>query len=487
MSSKMVLPLAACVFAACSPNAATPPIGAPEAGGAEPEPEAGPPTQPPGFKDGISLVDAVDKNPDPNVVEVDLEARRAPVEIWPGMRTEVLTYNGSCPGPVIRAKAGDRVIVHFKNGMSSPTTIHWHGVRVPANMDGTPASQDPVMPGASFDYDFHVPDAGLYWYHPHIDSAVQVTEGLYGALVVEDPAETRDFGDEVLMVLSDIDSPDAGLVEPPSHDILVHVFGGEGNVILVNGRAKPRLSARVGLRQRWRIVNAARSRFFQLSLPGHKFVRIGGDGGLIEAPVETDMLVVTPGERADVSMVPTGTPGSDVVMRWIPYDRGYGTAFLRPAEDVMTLHLDGAPAVTPAPLPASLRTIQPIDTSGATKTDIVLTLTPPDAGVDGGGGLEINGKTFDTMVMAKVGETSIWTVENRTDWDHPWHLHGFFFQPLDDAGQPVHEWKDTYNVPTKKSRRFVVRYEDRPGNWMFHCHILEHAEIGMMGMLMLEP
>jgi FtsP/CotA-like multicopper oxidase with cupredoxin domain len=343
------------------------------------------------------------------------------------------------------------------------------------------------MPGGSFDYDFRVPDAGLYWYHPHIDSAVQVTEGLYGTLLVEDPSEPRDFGDEVVLVFSDIDSPDAGQVVPPSDDHLVHLFGGEGNAILVNGRVKPRLLARKGLRQRWRILNAARSRFFQLSLPGHKFVRIGGDGGLIETPVESDMLLVAPGERADVSMVPAGQPGSDVVMRWIPYDRGYGTAFARQPEDVMTVHFDAAPAVAPAPLPEHLRTIAPIDTSSATQTNIVLTVTPADAGVDGGGGLEVNGKMFDTMVMAKVGETSIWTVDNRTDWDHPWHLHGFFFQPIDAAGQPVHEWKDTFNVPTKKTKSFVVRYEDRPGDWMFHCHILEHAELGMMGMLMLRP
>jgi FtsP/CotA-like multicopper oxidase with cupredoxin domain len=474
--------------AACSPTTAAPPASvSAEAGGPESGPEGGGSSmQPPGFKDGVALPEAVDKNPDPNIVEIDLEAKPSPVELWPGVRTEVLTYNGSCPGPLIRAKVGDRIIVHFKNSLATQTTIHWHGVRVPANMDGTPSSQDPVMPGGSFDYDFHVPDAGLYWYHPHIDSSVQVAEGLYGAIVVEDPSEPKDLGDEVVMVLSDIDSPDAGLVAPPSDVPLVHLFGGEGNVILVNGRVKPRLSARVGLRQRWRFVNAARSRFFQLSLPGHKFVRIGGDGGFIEAPVESDMLLLTPGERADVSIVPTGQPDTDVVMRWIPYDRGYGTAFARPAEDVMTLHLDAAPAVTPAPLPAHFRTIDPIDMTSVTQTNIVLTVTPLDAGLDAGG-LLVNGKMFDTMVMAKVGETSVWTVDNQTDWDHPWHLHGFFFQPLDANGQPVHEWKDTYDIPTKKSRSFVVRYDDRTGDWMFHCHILEHAELGMMGMVMLRP
>jgi FtsP/CotA-like multicopper oxidase with cupredoxin domain len=472
-------------FFGCSPERGAPATPFVEAGPTpEPEPEGGTPSQPAGFKDGISLVEAVDKNPSPDIVEVDLEAKMAPVELLPGSKIEVLTYNGALPGPLIRAKVGDRVIIHFKNGLSSPTTIHWHGVRVPANMDGTPASQDPVMPGDTFDYDFRVPDAALYWYHPHVESATQVGEGLYGALMVDDPSEPRAFGDEVVMVLSDIDFTDGGEVTPPSTDPLVRLFGGEGNVILVNGRVKPRLVARAGLRQRWRVVNAGRSRFFQLSLAGHKFTRIGGDGGLIEAPVESDMVVVAPGERADLSMVPTGRPGSDIPLRWVPYDRGYGTAFARVPEDIMTVHLDSAEPVTPATLPTSLRTIAPLDMSSATTTNIALTISALDAGPDAAG-LQINGQRFETMVMAKVGETSIWTIDNKTDWDHPWHQHGFFFQPLDESGQPVHEWKDTFDVPANKSRRFVVHYEDRPGDWMFHCHILDHAEIGMMGMLML--
>jgi len=480
-----------CGVGACSPAPSAAPRTTPAAeGGApptsEPQPEAAPTSQPAGFRDGLSLREAVDKNPDPDIVEIDLEAGAASVEIVPGTQSNVLTYNGSCPGPLVRAKVGDRVIVHFKNSLSEPTTVHWHGVRVPANMDGTPASQDPVMPGATFDYDFHVPDAGLYWYHPHLDTVIQLSSGLYGALVVEDPSEPATFGDEVVMVLSDIDVADGGVFTGPSDDPLAKAFGSEGNVILVNGRTKPRLVARAGLRQRWRIVNAARTRFFELGLAGHKFVRIGGDGGLIEAPVESDTLVLAPGERADVSMVLAGPLGSVVIMRWLPYDRGFGTAFARPPENILTLHIDESAAVTPAVLPQLLRTIEPLDTSSAKPQGILLTLAPIDAGAEAGV-FQINGRALDAMVMAKVGETDVWTVDNQTDWDHPFHVHGFFFQPLDASAQPIHEWKDTLNVPTHKIRRFAVRYDDRPGNWMFHCHILEHAEIGMMGMLMLEP
>ncbi len=119
------------------------------------------------------------------------------------------TYNGLVPGPMIRARVGDRVVVHFTNNLAEETTIHWHGLRVPAAMDGMPGhSQAPIQPGGTFDYDFVVPDASTFWYHPHMNAAVQEGNGLYGAFIVDDPAEPTDLGDEVVMVLSDIDLKD---------------------------------------------------------------------------------------------------------------------------------------------------------------------------------------------------------------------------------------------------------------------------------------
>jgi FtsP/CotA-like multicopper oxidase with cupredoxin domain len=243
------------------------------------------------------------------------------------------------------------------------------------------------------------------------------------------------------------------------------------------------------MRQRWRLVNAAGSRFFHLSLKGHTFTRIGGDGGLIESPEESESLLLAPGERADVSIVPHGDPGADVPLTWIPYDRGFGTAYGLSPENILTLHIDHAEAVTPVPLPEHLRTIEPLDTRSASPQEVVIYYAQ---GVDGGPApanqaYTVNGKAFETMLMGRVDETDVFTVDNRTDWDHPFHLHGFFFQPLDESGTPVHEWKDTFNVPVKTTRRFVVHYDNRPGNWMFHCHVLDHTEVGLMGMLMLEP
>ena len=145
----------------------------------------------------VRLREAVDHNPDPGIVEVHLDARVARVEIAPGVAVDAWTYDGSIPGPLIRARAGDRLIVRFTNHLPQPTTVHWHGLRIPIQMDGVPEhSQAEVQPDGSFTYDFVVADAGLFWYHPHVMSAAQVGFGLYGALLVEDPADGVGIDDD---------------------------------------------------------------------------------------------------------------------------------------------------------------------------------------------------------------------------------------------------------------------------------------------------
>lgn len=458
------------------------------------------PFQPLGWDEGIRVNEAVDMNPAPNVVEVALTATVTPMEIQPGLTTPMWTYNGSLPGPLIKAKVGDRVIVHFKNDLSEPTTVHWHGVRLPANMDGTPVhSQPPVLPGATFDYSFVVPDASLFWYHPHVNAAVQVGDGLYGPLLVEDPAdevarEGRDgeppaLGDPVVLVLSDVNiQPDGSFSEPDAGGNIATLFGREGNNILVNGRVKPTLLARRGLRQRWRIVNTAKSRYFQLMAAGHAFTRIGGDGGLIPSPIQSDRVLIIPGGRADVVVTPDGPPGTIVPVRWVATDRGWGTAYNRPDEDIFYLRITDDDAVEAPPVPSTLRTIAALDLSGATPRDIELT----QQGTDDAGKLVlgINGVPASeaTPLHAVLGETDVWTITNNMYWDHPFHLHGFFFQELDSVtGDPLPalEWRDTFNVPAMHTAKMAVRYDDRAGMWMFHCHILDHADAGMMGMLML--
>ena len=442
---------------------------------------------PSGWDAGLKLTEAADLNPDPKVVEVNLTARLAEVEVAPGKRVHAWTYNGGLPGPLIKTRLGDRLIVHFTNELKEPTTVHWHGVRVPIEMDGVPGiSQPEVKQGESFTYDFVVRDAGLYWYHPHVMSAAQVGFGLYGALLVEDPDEGVDVVDQVTLVLSDIGFDAKGQPEPAdSGGSAGMVFGREGDYVLVNGRVRPVLRARPGAPQRWRIVNAAKSRFFYLDLEGQAFTVIGVDGGLQERPVTSDILLVTPGERVDVIVAPKGKAGTPLTLRAMLYNRGYGSVQYRGVEDVMTIEFTNQPPIAAAPVRVS-RTISPPTVAGATPVHFVLTLPPME---NNKSEFRVNGVPFwkAKPFVAALGETQLWTVKNDSDWDHPFHLHGFFFQVIDEKGQPVRPlaWKDTVNIPMKTTARLLVTFDERPGEWMFHCHILDHADGGLMGTVLV--
>lgn len=468
-------------------------IGLPSCSASDPQPSEPPAVEPDDWLEQLALKPVVDLNPDPHVLEINLEARVANVELMPGKPTAMWTYDGGLPGPLVRARVGDRLIVHFKNSLPEGTTIHWHGLRIPAAMDGALAhDQAPIAPGATFDYDFVLPDAGTFWYHPHFNSAAQLGNGLYGPLIVDDPAEPQGLGEEAVLLLSDASINDDGTLQ--ASDVggdFGTLFGREGTLMLVNGRVNPTMNVRAGVRQRWRLINAARSRFFELYLPGHDFTRIGGDGGLIERPEVASHVLLTPAERADVLLEPGSAGGQQltdgVALRWHAHNRGYGTDFNRPDEDVMQLRFSPGSPARAAALPAIGRAIPPIDTAGATEVDISLTLDSPKEGPLTMG---INGVPFSHAdhLPARVGERQVWTVKNTFEWDHPLHLHGFFFQVLDVNGvaPAVREWKDTVDVPVDQQVRFVVEYDNRPGMWMFHCHILDHADAGMMGMVLLQ-
>ena len=442
---------------------------------------------PAGWADGIKLNELPDLNPDPNIVEVNLVAKLADVDVAPGKRVRAWTYNGGLPGPLIRGKVGDRLIVHFTNELDEETTVHWHGVRVPIEMDGVPEiSQAPVKKGETFDYDFVLRDAALYWYHPHVMSAAQVGFGLYGALLVEDPADGVGVADELTMVLSDIGFDSKGVLEPAdSGGSAGMVFGREGDYVLVNGRHRPAITARPGAPQRWRIVNAAKSRFFYLDLDGQPFTVIGVDGGLHEKPVTTDILLITPGERVDVIVAPKGQPGTPLTVRAMLYNRGYGSVQYRAVEDVMTIEFTADKPVTEKPATVT-RAMPAPSTAGATPVDVVLTLPPMQ---NNKSEFRVNGVPYwkAKPFTAKLGERQIWIVKNESEWDHPFHLHGFFFHVLDEKGEPVRPLalKDTVNVPMKSTVRLLVDFNERPGEWMFHCHILDHAEGGLMGTVLV--
>jgi FtsP/CotA-like multicopper oxidase with cupredoxin domain len=440
---------------------------------------------PAGWDSDLRLREPADRNPDPRILEIDLTARVAEVAVAPDLRVKAWTYDGLLPGPFIRARVGDRLIVHFTNQLPDPTTVHWHGVRVPIEMDGVPGiSQPAVKSGETFTYDFVLRDAGLYWYHPHHMSAAQVGFGLYGALLVEDPNDAVGVADQVTLVLSDIGFDAKGALDAPdSGGSAGDVFGREGDHVLVNGRKAPVLRARAGAPQRWRIVNTARSRFFLLDLQGQKFTVIGSDGGLQERPTTKDVLLVTPGERVDVIVAPTGDPGSEMPVYAMLYNRGYGSVEFRSIEKALTLAFSAEPAMKVPPPSMVTRTITPPSATGARRVEFLLGLPPVDA--TGHSEFQVNGVAYPKAkpYLAALGETQLWVIKNDTKWDHPFHLHGFFFMPVDEKGEPIRPmaWKDTINVPMNSTARVLVTFDERPGTWMFHCHILDHAEIGLMG------
>jgi FtsP/CotA-like multicopper oxidase with cupredoxin domain len=457
-------------------------------GACERSPDPSPPlsasdvSQPEGWADELAMPLAHDLNPDPNVLEIELEARIEEIEILPGTTTPAWTYNGTVPGPMIKAKVGDRLIVHFKNSLPDATTIHWHGLRVPNDMDGAPGvTQPPIESGGQFRYEFELQDAGTYWYHPHSDSSAQVGRGLYGAFIVEDPNDPKVFGDDLVLLLSDMGLNERGeLLPADTGGNFGDLFGREGAVLLVNGKVQPTLKVRNGKQQRWRMINAARARYYNLRLRNHRFVRLGGDNGLAARSEDIYNIILTPGERADAVFTPADEPGTSNVLRWVPTERGYGTTFARSTEKMLLIETVADAPVTPEPIPAELRTIEPLDLTSANHRTVNLTISITST-VEMG----INGVPYweAKPIEVDVGDTEVWRIVNDTDFAHPFHLHGFFFQVQDESRVP--EWKDTVNVPAKSELTIAVRFDDRPGAWMYHCHILDHADVGMMGHLLV--
>ncbi|MBA2665235.1 MAG: multicopper oxidase family protein [Bradymonadaceae bacterium] len=440
-----------------------------------------------------ALVPLKDVNADPDVVEVHLEARIASFEYRPGKHVEAWTYNGLVPGPLIEAKVGDRVIVHFTNSLTKDTTVHWHGQRITAAMDGTLAMQNAIKPGDSFTYDFVVQDEGLYWYHPHMNADEQVARGLYGALVVRGPGDDAvEVASEELIVLHDMHIDENNKIVL-SADMASLMSGREGNYVFANGRLRPIKDLKAGERHRLRIVNAASARFFRLALPGHSFHKVATDGHLLEAPVELDEVLLTPGERVDLIVTATGAPASQVDLMSLPYERGHGTGAAA-AFPLITLRYSAhEPVATPA-LPATLASFAPLAQSSGS-VELVLSEDPMDHGDGGHGGhamdpvFRINGEAFPniTPITATLGSTQTWTIVNDSEMDHPFHLHGFFFEAIERAGvaAPYRAKQDTINVAAFETVRILVTFDGFPGTWMYHCHILEHEERGMMGELVV--
>jgi FtsP/CotA-like multicopper oxidase with cupredoxin domain len=423
----------------------------------------------------------------PRTVEVRLAARETRVSIAPGTTSDVYAYNGQFPGPTLDVREGDRVIVHFTNELPVETTVHWHGLQLPFESDGSPFH--PIPPGGARTYTFTLAagSAGTYWYHPHPDhkTGYQIAKGLFGALIVRAPDDPLPASlTEKLLILSDTRlRPDGTVDIADAHSpqgLIDRENGRECGVILVNGRVMPAIDIRPGEVQRWRVINASAARVFRLAIPGQTFVQVGTDGGLFETPVEMKEIIISNSERVELLVRGSGKPGETTVLQTLPYDRYVPQT--RPADwdrprDVLAIRYTKQPPARPVVIPATLRRIPELDTA---QTTVRRTITLSQ-------GL-INGRAMDMSrvdITARLGATEIWEIENIVGMDHPFHLHGFRFQLLDRNGVPVkgRRWQDSINVPKHETARFVVRFDDHPGMWMFHCHILDHEDHGMMAVL----
>jgi len=460
--------LAGCMLHACAPQEDTPPP-------ADRFPQ--PPT-------------LTDTNAEPAIVEVSLIAQEGTHTFIPVGSAAVWGYRDGAladsevtvPGPTVRARVGDELIIHLTNNLTAPTTIHYHGMRVPNAMDGSTSTQRAVQPGETFTYQFRVRDAGTFWYHPHVESDVQVERGLHGAVVIEE-SDPPAFHQERVLLLDDVKLTPEGVLDPDT-DVVDIMSGRQGNILLVNGQRLPTMVVQPGAVERWRIINVANGRYFQLSMHGAQLTVIAWDGGRIPQSYAVDSLLIAPGERYDLAVT---MPADPATLQLLTAAHAHGTSTEhedpRPLLDVLAAGRAASTLPIPMDGPAvdllvvdALATVRPMVLSSEMDA-----MYPPR--------FFINGERwpFNRMVMVRSGDVEAWEVRNDEDMDHPFHIHGLFFQVSAVNGQAPERrgWKDTVNIPAHSSVRLAVPY-GTPGMWMFHCTILEHAERGMMGDLMIE-
>lgn len=432
-----------------------------------------------------------------DVVSYELVAAPTQVELFDGRALTVWAYNGQVPGPTLRVRRGQRLRVTFRNQLAEPTTVHWHGVRVPNGMDGVPGvTQPPVPPGGTFTYEFAPPDAGTFWFHPHIRSPEQVERGLFGVLVVED-AQPLPYSQDVVWVIDDWRlTKDGSAIDPRfvTGGDLMH-DGRWGQVITVNGRTDHELAVRPGERIRLRLINVANGRVFAPVLDGLDAKVIAVDGMYAREPFALGSFEMAPGNRLDVELtIPRDARGAIFSMMDVFGRRPNRLAGIRVLDDVVATPPFASPARAQVPRWEAGVGLAP---------DLDFSL---DARRGGPFGIEwtINGKVHGGHDHAghdpaghgdHAGHVAIdyklvanrWSKLRFTNVSgrlHPMHLHGAFFRVLARDGQPVDEphWRDTVLVRPRQTVDVGLVPLDA-GKWMMHCHILEHAESGMMTLI----
>ena len=434
---------------------------------------------------------------------------RARIVPEPWGETDIWCYGDAVPGPEIRVRQGDRLRIAVENALDEDTTVHWHGLRVPNDMDGVPhLTQAPIAPGETFNYAFDAVDAGTFWYHPHQRSFEQVGRGLYGALIIEEANPPR-VDREMVWVLDDWRlTQEAGIAEDFGgfHDMS---HGGRlGNTVTINGRVPDAVPVRAGERVRLRLINAANARIFALDFGelAPQVIALDGQPVTPHAPQDArGWVVLGPAMRVDLMIDMTGAPGETLTItdRFFS-DRNFEVVDLAYSE---TRLRDAPPdwdmALAPNPLPEP-------DLARARRHDVTFTggmmggMVEREMGLSGSGGMmgggmmsrmhdggiwfvngvAAEGHILDPMLVLGRDISHVIAMTNATAFHHPIHLHGHSFRVISRNGVPTayREWQDTV-LMAPRERVEIAFVADNPGDWMFHCHILEHQAAGMMGVI----
>jgi FtsP/CotA-like multicopper oxidase with cupredoxin domain len=416
----------------------------------------------------------------------------------PYNETAVWCFNDVIPGPEIRVRQGDRVKIIVENALPEETTVHWHGIRIANAMDGVPhLTQPPIQPGDKFVYEFDAVDAGTFWYHPHQRSFEQVGRGLYGALIVEEQEQVP-VDRDITWMLDDwklLQSAEIAQGFGNMHD-MSHA-GRIGNTVTVNGKIAEEFAVQKGEIIRLRLINAANARIMALQFAAHDPVVVALDGQPVFPHTPDDgRITLGPAMRADVILATNGEPGD----RFTVTDSYYPNSQYRLLDLVYTAEAlrsevpDASVSLPSNPIPEP-------DLENAAIHEITLgggmMGTMAGAVMDGRwhdirsmmhagavwaiNGIAATGHVMEPLVTVEHGQSVVFSIKNETAWPHPMHLHGHAFRVLSRNGSPTHyrEWQDT--VLLERDEQVEIAFVgDNPGDWMFHCHILEHQASGMM-------
>ena len=431
-------------------------------------------------------------------LEVDLIAEYTPVKI--NDRTvNLLTYNGQIPAPRLEAKAGDIVKIRFTNQLNQPTNLHYHGLHISPQGKADNVFLE-IQPQQTFTYEFTIPDdheSITAWYHPHLHGYVaeQLASGLAGLFIIRgklDEIPAIKLAKEEFLVLQDFAVDDNGnLLDSRMMSLMT---GRQGDLITVNGQVNPTLNINQGEWLRLRILNGSVSRFYNLSFDNYPFYVVATDGGAIESPQKMSQLLLTPGQRVEIMIKGDGN-SSQLSLLNLPYNRGgmgmmgggmmgMGNRNRNDSQNVLATIKVNDNQVSTLDLPNKLTSIESLPTPVKQRRFTLNHGMAPRMGMV----FLINGQPYDhktVYTQVKLDTIEEWELVNTGVMDHPFHIHVNGFQVISRDGKPevFPAWRDTVLVRRGETVKIRMKFANFTGKTVYHCHILDHEDLGMMGNL----